>query len=176
VLTSATVRPPLADIREKYYMQVERLDSFYFFRVDDCWIVDATKVCVWLMCLAVAVCCGVCRVTTGAEAQPGALHQPLVRPQLLRENTDDRRQEEVRVAALRGCQPHSRLASAQDYYLCEIQFTKGHGADVSVQLYDAQRSLVVLRHLTSDIQLQIRLQTKLRRGLQRSACISIAPS
>jgi hypothetical protein len=26
-------------------MQAEGLDSFYFFRVDDFWIVDATKVC-----------------------------------------------------------------------------------------------------------------------------------
>ena len=40
----AVARPQLADIRERRYMQAEGLDSFYFFRVDDCWIVDATKV------------------------------------------------------------------------------------------------------------------------------------
>lgn len=40
----AFARPQLADIREKYYMQAEGIDSFYFFRVDDFWIVDATKV------------------------------------------------------------------------------------------------------------------------------------
>jgi hypothetical protein len=77
-LILALVRPPLADIREKYYMQVERLDSFYFFRVDDCWIVDATKVpvacCLLAGYLAAVLCYLVCLVMTCAETQPGALH------------------------------------------------------------------------------------------------------
>ena len=41
-------------------MQVERLDSFYFFRVDDCWIVDATKVPVACCLLAVYLAAVLC--------------------------------------------------------------------------------------------------------------------
>jgi hypothetical protein len=67
-------RPQLADIRERRYMQAEGLDSFYFFRVDDCWIVDATKVLRLPRCITSA--CAV--VTFRAETQSGALHQPLV--------------------------------------------------------------------------------------------------
>ena len=58
-------------------MQAEGLDSFYFFRVDDFWIVDATKVRARLCRAALLF---PARHTAFAEAQPGALHQPLVRP------------------------------------------------------------------------------------------------
>ena len=50
-------------------MQAEGLDSFYFFRVDDFWIVDATKVLAYLRCCAMIPCDGasfsrlVCRNT-----------------------------------------------------------------------------------------------------------------
>jgi hypothetical protein len=44
-------------------MQAEGLDSFYFFRVDDCWIVDATKVPRPLL-----RCCG-CRAVSRVRAR-----------------------------------------------------------------------------------------------------------
>ena len=47
-------------------MQAEGLDSFYFFRVDDCWIVDATKVKETPAALLPLPCCisSACAVVT----------------------------------------------------------------------------------------------------------------
>jgi hypothetical protein len=59
-------------------MQNEGLDSFYFFRVDDFWIVDATKVP--MRTLRLTVSSVLCASQYVAEAQSSALHQPLMRP------------------------------------------------------------------------------------------------
>jgi len=60
-------------------MQAEGLDSFYFFRVDDFWIVDATKVFASLCCCAlVPFFVGLLLIVWRAETQSGSLHQPLV--------------------------------------------------------------------------------------------------
>ena len=65
-----------------------------------------------------------------AETQSGALHQPLVRPQLLRQDSDYRRQEEVRLKLHVTRYIFTRLPPTQNHYLCAIQLAKGHGADV----------------------------------------------